>query len=283
MRITNFTGLIISLFIFISLFSACKLIKKEPMKIAVSKTSANYTNWLKKADSGLLIIDMYHMDIDSALAVLDHCSGLLVTGGEDVQPGYYGKADEKSLCGTMDPKRDTLEIFLIKKAISRKMPVLGICRGEQILNVALGGTLIVDIPDYFKSAAGSRLPAFLPDRQAGSIRHQCPDYLKCYHSVTMLPNSLLRRITGCDTGFVTSNHHQAVEQLAPGLLINAVSGDGIIEGIEWLDPAGKSFLIGVQWHPERMDTSNSMSGKLLLHFYSESEDYFKKHQINDPL
>lgn len=259
------------------------------MKIAVSKATKNYIDWLRKADSGVVFINLYNVSVDSALTELNQCSGLLVTGGEDIQPEYYGKSTEKSLCGDMDPKRDTLEIALIKKALSMNMPVLGICRGEQILNVALGGTLIVDIPLFFKPALGTRYSApgnrepetenREPEHKSASaiIVHQCPDYLKCYHSVTVLPKSLLRTITGCDTGFVTSNHHQAVDQLAPGLRYNAFSQDGLIEGIEWDNPDGKSFLIGVQWHPERMDTSNSMSGKLLRRFYSESEYYFKNH------
>jgi putative glutamine amidotransferase len=262
----------INLFITVSLVfsivvstSSCNPPKKEPMKIAVSKATKNYINWLKKGDSTLAPVDMYPMNIDSALKILDYCSGLLITGGEDVQPEYYGKAGEKYLCTEMDPRRDTLEIALIKKAIELKMPILGICRGEQILNVALGGTLIVDIPAHFE-----QLPRIY------HIAHQCEDYLKCRHSVHVFPGTFLHSIVGSDTGFVNTNHHQAADRLAPGLICNARSADGLTEGIEWESSQYKPFLIGVQWHPERMDTSNALSGKLLKEFIARSKKNMKK-------
>lgn len=255
-------SLIISIITFLI---SCSPAKKEPMKIAVTKATPNYINWLKKGDSTLVLVNMYPLDIDTALAILDHCAGLLVTGGEDVQPDYYGKVSEKHLCKEMDPRRDTLEIALIKKALEMKMPILGICRGEQILNVTLGGSLIVDIPAHFE-----QLP------RINRISHQCEDYLKCFHSVNIFPNSLLHSIVGCDTGFVTTNHHQAADRLAPGLICNARSNDGLTEGVEWETQNGKSFLIGVQWHPERMDTSNCLSGKLLKEFINRSQEFKEK-------
>ena len=249
----------------ISISTGCRQEEKEPLRIAVTKASANYVNWLKKGDSSLIIINMYPMQLDSALAGLEKCSGLLVTGGEDVQPGYYGKAQEKNLCTEMDPRRDTLEMALISKALERKMPVLGICRGEQILNVTFGGTLIVDIPFHFE-----HMP------RIHHVVHQCQDYRQCFHTVNIFPNTLLRKIAGCDHATVTTNHHQAVEQLAPGLAANARSEDGLTEGIEWESPGGKSFLLGVQWHPERMDTSDCLSGSLLKEFIRQSELYRNK-------
>jgi putative glutamine amidotransferase len=245
--------------------NSCQTKKREPVKIAVTKASANYINWLKKGDSTLVIVNMYPLDPDSALRELDRCSGLLVTGGEDVQPEYYGKESEKHLCTETDPRRDTLEMALIRKALDKKIRVLGICRGEQIINVTLGGSLIVDIPSHFL-----RLPRIY------HVVHQCEDYLKCFHPVNIFPNTLLRSVTGCDKGIVTTNHHQAVDQLAPGLVLNARSEDGLTEGIEWESPEGKSFMLGVQWHPERMDTSNCLSGKLLEEFISRSQIYKDK-------
>jgi putative glutamine amidotransferase len=252
-------------FTILAIITSCNPPKKEPMKIAVTKATKNYLNWLKKGDSTLIPVDMYPMTIDSALKGLDHCSGLLVTGGEDVQPEYYGQAGEKHLCTEMDPRRDTLEIALIKKALEMKMPILGICRGEQIINVSLGGSLIVDIPAHFE-----QLP------RIHHVTHQCADYLKCFHPVHLFPNTLLHSIMGCDTGFVNTNHHQAADRLAPGLACNARSYDGLTEGIEWEVPQNKSFLIGVQWHPERMDTSNALSGKLLKEFIIRSKEFKEK-------
>ena len=146
-----------------------------------------------------------------------------------------------------------------------KMPILGICRGEQILNVTLGGSLIVDIPAHFE-----QLP------RINHISHQCEDYLKCFHSVNIFPNTLLHSIVGYDTGFVTTNHHQAADRLAPGLICDARSNDGLTEGVEWETQNDKSFLIGVQWHPERMDTSNALSGKLLKEFITRSQEFKEK-------
>jgi putative glutamine amidotransferase len=255
----------ILLFSMIACSISCTSPKKEPMKIAVTKATKNYINWLKKGDSTLFPVDMYSMDIDTALDELVHCAGLLVTGGEDVQPEYYGKTGEKHLCTELDPHRDTLEIALIRKALELKMPVLGICRGEQILNVTLGGSLIVDIPAHFE-----QLPRIY------HITHKCEDYLRCFHSVHIFPNTLLYSIVGCDTGFVNTNHHQAVDRLAPGMICNTRSNDGLTEGIEWESYQDKPFLLGVQWHPERMDTSNALSGKLLKEFINRAQEFKEK-------
>jgi len=257
--------LLILIFCGYLIFPGCESPDKIPMKIAVTKASKNYITWLNKGDSTLIIADMYPLDIDSALKELVTCSGLLVTGGEDVQPGFYGKSSEKDLCAEMDPRRDTLEIVLIKRAIGMRMPVLGICRGEQIINVALGGTLIVDIPAYFRN-----LPRIY------SITHKCDDYLKCHHSVHVFSGTLLDSISGSDTGMVTSNHHQAVDRLAKGIVCNARSPDGLTEGIEWENPYARAFLLGVQWHPERMDTVHAVSGKVLQAFLKESKKYWSK-------
>jgi putative glutamine amidotransferase len=236
----------------------------KPVKIAVTKASANYLNWIKKGDALIIPVDMYPLGLSVSLSALNECSGLLVTGGEDVDPSFYGKSSEKGLCKEIDPYRDTLEITLIRKALEMKIPVLGICRGEQVLNVALGGTLIVDIPTYFKTKAGSLKPV---------AAHECDDYIKCYHSVTVFPGTLLHSVVSCDSGFVSSNHHQAVDRLGKGLRCSTLSPDGLIEGIEWEDPQGKSFLLGVQWHPERMDTSNAFSGNVLKKFLSVCNQY----------
>jgi putative glutamine amidotransferase len=241
--------------------------------IAVTKASMNYTNWLKANNPGIVLVDMYKMDVATALKKLESCSGIVVTGGEDVQPGMYGKASQTMLCKEMDPRRDTLEIRLIGKAIRMDMPILGICRGEQIINVTLGGTLIVDIPTHFSS-----MPT-IEKRNAG-LQHQCEDYLKCFHTVKTTPGSVLQSIVKSDTGFVTSNHHQAIDKIAPELRANATSSDGIIEGIEWVEPEGRSFLMAVQWHPERMDPSNAFSGLVLTEFMNQVKAYHKNKETN---
>jgi putative glutamine amidotransferase len=235
----------------------CSCTGKKPVIVAISKASPNYIAWLKKADSTVNYINLYALPADSALKVLASCSGLLVTGGEDVYPAWYGKEFDTSRCTGFDRRRDTLEITLIREAFRVQMPVFGICRGEQIINVALGGTLIVDIPSDFPHAA----------------IHQCEDYLGCMHAAIPVTGTLLKTVSGCDSALVATNHHQAVEHLASMLKVDAHAPDGLVEGIEWADTAGKSFLLAVQWHPERMDEANPLSGPLASAFVARCRNY----------
>jgi putative glutamine amidotransferase len=239
------------LFLFILILTGCK--PEKPVIICISKASPRYINWLKRADSTVTVVDLYQVPVDSALRILKASDGLLLSGGEDVYPGRYNAEYDTSRCTEMNLHRDSLEFALIHEALKLKMPLFGICRGEQILNVALGGSLIVDIPVDTKS----------------SVSHQCSDYVHCFHMVSVQKGSQLFHITSCDSALVATNHHQAARKLAPGLFCNAWSKDGLMEGIEWKDPSGKSFLIGVQWHPERMEASNPLSGKLAGEFVSQ--------------
>jgi putative glutamine amidotransferase len=233
-----------------------------PLKIGISKASPNYVNWLKRADSSIQPVDLYTLPVAEAVLQLGLCDGLLLTGGEDVYPGRYGKEYDTLRCTEMNPHRDTLDMALIGKALALKMPVVGICRGHQILNVYLGGTLIIDIP---KDVAN---PAI----------HQCDDYLHCFHPVNLGKSTMIARISRCDSAQVTTNHHQAVDRLSPLLISNASSEDKLTEGIEWKDPEGKSFLLGVQWHPERMDRTNPLSGSIADEFIRQATTYSRKFQ-----
>ena len=228
---------------------------QDTIYIAISKSSpveyyGNYSRWIHSVDSTVICLDMYHTNLDSALMLLDGCSGLLLSGGPDVFPGRYDMEGDSLRCGIIDFKRDTLEAALIKAALEKNMPVLGICRGEQLLNVYFGGSLIIDIPTDFDS----------------TIRHRCEDYLNCFHDVKVEKSSLLYEITGALTENVTTNHHQAVKVLAPDLRANAYAGDGLIEGIELAELTNMPFLMAVQWHPERMEMENPLSGPLVREF-----------------
>lgn len=229
---------------------SCKTVQVEkPLRIALSSGSENYVNWVHRSDSTAEIVDFKGMEIDSALLLLSTCDAILFTGGEDVVPSYYGKSFDSARCET-NPTRDSLEFSLIKESIRLQIPILGVCRGQQILNVAFGGTLIVDIPaDH-----------------PGTVAHRCEDYLKCFHNVSILRPSLLSSIAGSDSGMVTTNHHQAIEKSAPGIRIVAWSNDSIAEAIEWTEPENKPFFLAVQWHPERMDTDNPLSMPLMNAF-----------------
>lgn len=253
---------IISLNIF---FSSCSSHKEESIKIAISKAKpekyyGSYAKWLKKADSTIECIGMYFIPIDSALLILENCSGLLLTGGPDVFPGEYNKAFDTTRCGTIDYKRDTLEFVLIKKAMDLNIPILGICRGEQILNVSMGGSLIVDIPSDFDTV----------------VVHRCKDTKNCFHNVQIEPGSKLFWASNINSGIVNSNHHQAVDKLADKFKVTARSGDGLIEAIEWEEPHGKPFLIAVQWHPEKMDYDNPLSLPIAEYFLQEARLFHER-------
>jgi putative glutamine amidotransferase len=164
--------------------------------------------------------------------LLDLLDGLLLTGGEDVDPTHYGQEPIPEL-GPVDPRRDALELSLFRAAWTRGLPVLAICRGIQVVNVALGGTLWQDIP--------RQRPGALPHAQTTGRDGRT-------HPVDLVPGSLLARALAATRIEVNSFHHQSVRDLAPGLVVTGTSPDGEIEGVE--SPAGGSWLLAVQWHPE---------------------------------
>jgi putative glutamine amidotransferase len=169
------------------------------------------------------------LDPRRASAVLDHVSGLVLTGGADVHPGRYGAAPHARLEAT-DAARDALEIALIATARERRLPVLGICRGIQILNVALGGTLFQD----------------LPSERSGPIDHADE---AGRHGLRIEEDTLLHRTVQTRAPSVNSRHHQAIRDLAPGLRATAWADDGVIEGVENRNGSG-GWTLAVQWHPE---------------------------------
>jgi putative glutamine amidotransferase len=165
-------------------------------------------------------------------AYLDGLDGLIVTGGAfDVDPALFG-ANERHDTVTLKARRTDFELALTRAAVERDLPLLGICGGQQLLNVALGGTLIQHIPDEAEGALAHEQPN--PRDQPG-------------HGVAVTPGSLLHRVCGREALEVNSAHHQAAKSVGSGVVVNAVAPDGVIEGIEL--PA-HPFCLGVQWHPE---------------------------------
>ncbi|HET9149274.1 MAG TPA: gamma-glutamyl-gamma-aminobutyrate hydrolase family protein [Alphaproteobacteria bacterium] len=163
---------------------------------------------------------------------LDRIAGLIVTGGAfDVDPALFGAAARHASVTTKD-KRTAFELAIVKGALDRDMPILGICGGEQLLNVALGGTLIQHIPDEVPNALAHEQPN--PRNEPG-------------HEIAVAPGTLLARIVGASRMNVNSAHHQAAKDVGPGIAVNARAADGVIEGIE--DPK-RTFCLGVEWHPE---------------------------------
>jgi putative glutamine amidotransferase len=169
---------------------------------------------------------------EDAAPLLRRIQGLVLTGGEDVDPTLYGETRHETVVD-VTPERDAFELALTREALHADLPILAICRGQQVLNVATGGTLIQDIPSHVSGARDHDPPG---------------ERWELTHEVRVLPGSRLRQILGEDRVAVNSFHHQALKDLGRGLLATAWSvDDGIIEGVEAPD---RRFVVGVQWHPE---------------------------------
>lgn len=174
----------------------------------------------------------------AAHAILERVDGLLLTGGEDVEPHFYGQP-RSSNCGPANEERDRTEIALIQAAQSLRKPVMAICRGIQILNVALGGTLVQDI--------ASEIP-----NEVGHDAHAGPRDARV-HSVKIDEGSRVAEAIGATHITINSLHHQSVLEVAPGLRITARAPDGVVEAVESDSPDW--WAIAVQWHPEEMNDS----------------------------
>jgi len=187
-----------------------------------------YVNALTRAGLVPLLVPPL-IDPADAASVVDATRGLVLTGGEDVDPARYGAPPHPRLEET-DAERDALELQLIHCARARCRPILAICRGMQILNVALGGTLYQD----------------LRSEHAGPLDHQDSGGR---HAIRVAPDSLLHQTLGLATATVNSRHHQAVRDLASGLRATAWAEDGLVEAAEFATPDA-AWMLAVQWHPE---------------------------------
>jgi putative glutamine amidotransferase len=175
----------------------------------------------------------------------------MLTGGEDVNPSRYGQQPHPKLKNVSD-RRDATELALIREAKRRHTPVLAICRGIQVLNVALGGTLIQDIRAQVKGSL---------DHDDGSPRQSRT------HGISIEPGSLTAAALGTTDASVNSLHHQSVETVSPELKITARSTDGIIEAVETIDPDW--WVLAVQWHPEEMTDSPEPWDRGIFHAFAE--------------
>ncbi len=215
---------------------------KHPL-VAIAWPKPDYVTSLERAGATVRVLDPV---LDDPGAVLDACDGLLLTGGVDVDPARYGE-DERHPTVVVDAARDTYELTLARAALEREMPVLAICRGAQVLNVAAGGTLIQDLPSAIVTTIDHAI-----NQPKDAIAH---DVTVAAHSrlVNFLKTSSKRphRVA------VNSRHHQAVRQPAPFFVVSATAPDGVIEAIEMPDAA---FCIGVQWHPENFWRTGEFAG-----------------------
>lgn len=222
------------------------------LSILVSKLyTDNFNIWLKQADDKLDLINMYNVSQDSIEYFLKHSDGIIIPGGPDVNPALYGKEEEIGKCEEIDYRRDTLEIMMIRYAMENRIPLLCICRGCQILNVANGGTLISDIPSDFDTTILHR---------GGTSKHW----------INILEGTLLYEICQTRGDTVNSYHHQAVKEVAPSFRAVAYAEDSLIEAIELADTSRHPFILGIQWHPEGMEFSNPLSGNIAERFIKEA-------------
>lgn len=197
------------------------------------RLSASYVDAIERAGLVPLVIPPLN-DKEGASVILGAVDGLLLTGGEDVSPSLYGALPHPRL-KNVNESRDSTEIALVLEARRRRIPVLAICRGIQVLNVALGGTLIQDIPGECPGAFDHDAPGPRDSRT---------------HQISIVPSTRTSAALGRTAAKVNSLHHQSVRNVAGELFITARSPDGIIEGLETKDPDW--WVLAVQWHPEEM-------------------------------
>jgi len=198
--------------------------------------------------------------VDRCGEALDMVDGLLLIGGGDIEARHLG-AENHPKAKFFNPLRDEFELALIKMAAQRRVPMLGICRGMQIMNVALGGSLYQDIND----------------EQGSSFDHQrekTPDEM--VHAVSIASDSCLAAIMGSTQISVNSVHHQAIKETAPGLKAVAWSPDGVIEAAEACGAGG--FMLGVQWHPERISETMPEQRRLFERFVKAAKGYREKNR-----
>ena len=226
--------------------------------IGITNTEAFYQNYPLWIQGGNATIEILKLTKDNT-SDLTFCNGIVLSGGVDTHPKFY-KSDNihyPNAPAEFDEKRDQFELDVFHYACENQIPLLAICRGMQLVNIALGGNIIQDI------------------EAIGKNNHQKNGTTDGIHDVSIAIDSLLYRLIGNEKGTVNSAHHQALDIIANDLVVNAWSTDGIAEGIEWKDKIGKPFLIGVQWHPERLGNAqkrNPLSQNIRTAFLEAVEE-----------
>lgn len=230
--------------------------KDEIVTIAFSrerKSEHLYSDWLKAQGYPFHAIILTGLSEQQVADTMAYCDALLLTGGADIYPGIYGKEADTTRCGFIDRERDAYETIAYKKAKEMQLPVLGICRGLQMINVLEGGTLYIDLPQ---------------DKGSGEL-HRVGAEDWSTHPVELQPASILAGFVNNNPYPVASNHHQGIDVLAPGLLAIAHSNDGLIEAITRADQQ-LPFMLAVQWHPEWVDYNDTLSAQIAEKFLQEA-------------
>jgi len=201
------------------------------------------------------MIPLLDDDLPTLREIYERLDGILIPGGVDMDPSTFGE-DRHPKLGAVDPARDRVELQLTRWAIEDRKPVLGLCRGIQVINVSMGGTLYQDIADQVPTAIKHD---YFPT--AGFER----DHLA--HEVELTPGSRLRKAMERGTIRVNSMHHQGIKDLAPALVASAVAPDGLVEAVEH---DSEHFMVGVQWHPEVFEMTDPHTRHLFHEFISQA-------------
>ena len=205
------------------------------LTIGITDTEARYSNyplWIKGDDLDIEIIQLIPANINE----LEKLDGIVLSGGIDTHPKFY---NNKCISYQFAPKefnviRDEFELEVFKFSLEKNIPVLAVCRGMQLVNIALGGDLIQDI------------------EESGKLDHRRHNDKDGMHEIKVVKDSLFYEITGGECGTINSAHHQALGKIASDLKVTAFSPDGIAEATEWKSKNDKPFLLCVQFHPERL-------------------------------
>ena len=217
--------------------------------LATATTNQNIIDYVHSVDSTIIVIDFLQLKKSKWKSTFETVSGLILSGGKDVGPKNYGVKDTFNLCIT-DPKRDEVELFLLRSALKDSLPILGICRGHQMTNVGQGGALYQDIPLQHKS-------------DTKVIHRDSLQENYVYHDIELDTTSALFEIYGTRHLNVNSFHHQAVIKEGRSMRTVARAADGICEAAEWGKGLDDRWIIGVQFHPERQFKTESIHTKLI--------------------
>lgn len=224
-------------------FLSCNIQTKK--HVILSKASSNYVTWIE--DENTIILDAYTIkNTDSILKLAD---GIILTGGEDINPLEYNDSTNIKFCGPINFKRDTLERKLFDFAMKNKIPLIGVCRGMQMINVLTGGTLYGDLP--------SHLGTEVVHRNYGEVNHE----------ISLSDTSSLIFPLGIDTFLVNSWHHQGLKHISRTLRVIARSYDGLPEAVV-MHKNIHPFVIAVQFHPERLARDNPIHIQMKESFYN---------------
>lgn len=222
--------------------------KTEPFDLYVPE---GIVKAVERLGGEVYLIDYDKIRLYELIGLVVQLDGVIFAGGVDVDPSHYGQ-ETRPTCGAIDHKRDNLELNMFPLIRARGIPILGICRGCQVINVAFGGTLIQDIPETY------------------SVNHRQDDANgRFHHDILISSGTLLHKIIGKNVLHTNSYHHQCVDELGQGLKANAYSQEGFPEGLENADPG--QFILGVQWHPETTLDDDEDSIKPFKAFMEEVE------------